>query len=451
MNPYALSHLADHVLLGRLDHLAARDRATTAELIAHIGEVDERRLHRAGAHPSMHAYCVAELHMSSDTAFRRIHVARAARRFPAIFPALADGRLNCTTVLLLAPHLTPENADELLAAAAHASKERVRDLVAARFPQPDVPTVAQFVGGPPPMAVRGEGPGAGPAAGHADPRAQLALEQVALPDARFGAEPVVPLRALEPARARCTPLSAERVALQVTVARGSYEKLQYARALLGHAVPSGDLAEVLDRALDALVARLEQQRFARGARLGAGRGGAAGGRHVPAGVRRAVWQRDGGRCTFVGEAGRRCECRTRLEFDHATAVARGGESTVANLRLRCRAHNQFAAERVFGAGFMRAKRERASRERAEREQAKRETAKRERATHGAASAAPAEPPADVVPWLRRLGFSLPEARRAAERGAHLADATLEARVKAALRELAPPHVRRPAPVPSAPA
>jgi hypothetical protein len=37
-------------------------------------------------------------------------------------------------------------------------------------------------------------------------------------------------------------------------------------------------------------------------------------------------------------------------------VARGGEATVSNIRLLCRAHNQLAAERVFGAGFMKHKR-----------------------------------------------------------------------------------------------
>jgi 5-methylcytosine-specific restriction endonuclease McrA len=45
-----------------------------------------------------------------------------------------------------------------------------------------------------------------------------------------------------------------------------------------------------------------------------------------------------------------------LEFDHIDPVACGGESTKANLRLLCRAHNQHAAERAFGAEFMERKR-----------------------------------------------------------------------------------------------
>ncbi|MEO5989900.1 MAG: HNH endonuclease, partial [Candidatus Eisenbacteria bacterium] len=117
MKTCSLSHLADHVLLRDLKSLVARDRATTAELLAHLAEVDERRLYLPAAYSSMYLYCVQELHMSEDAAFRRIRVARAARRFPTILAALADGRLNLTSVLLVAPHLTAHTADELLAAA----------------------------------------------------------------------------------------------------------------------------------------------------------------------------------------------------------------------------------------------------------------------------------------------------------------------------------------------
>ena len=105
MNSYLLSHLAA---------LVTQNRATTAALLAHLAEVDERKLYRPAACSSMHDYCVRELRMSEDTVFQRIRVARAARQFPAIFAALADGRLNLNAALLLAPHLTPETADDLL-------------------------------------------------------------------------------------------------------------------------------------------------------------------------------------------------------------------------------------------------------------------------------------------------------------------------------------------------
>src|SRR5260221_10610742 len=119
MNSYSLTHLADRTLLDNLATLVAQDRATTAALLAHLGEVDERQLYRAAAYASMFLYCVHELHMSEDTTFRRIRVARTARQFPAIFSQLAEGRLNLTAVLLLTPHLSPQQAGQLAGRARH--------------------------------------------------------------------------------------------------------------------------------------------------------------------------------------------------------------------------------------------------------------------------------------------------------------------------------------------
>jgi 5-methylcytosine-specific restriction endonuclease McrA len=79
-------------------------------------------------------------------------------------------------------------------------------------------------------------------------------------------------------------------------------------------------------------------------------------RHIPSEVKRTVHDRDGDRCTFVSETGRRCDSRTRLEFDHVVPFALGGRATVDNIRLRCHAHNQYEAELTYGAGFMERKR-----------------------------------------------------------------------------------------------
>ena len=122
---------------------------------------------------------------------------------------------------------------------------------------------------------------------------------------------------------------------------------------------------MLDRALDALIDQLEKRKFAKTSRPRTGSRGRADAairtrtRAVPAGVRRAVWQRDDGRCTFVGVSGHRCGSRRFLEFDHVDPVARGGRATVDRMRLRCRTHNQLEAERAFGAAFMNAQRARA--------------------------------------------------------------------------------------------
>ena len=94
MRAYTLTHIGDQALLRDLASLVASDRVTTAALLAHIAEVDSRRLYAPAEYSSMYEYCVRELRLSEDASAKRIQAARAARRFPALLPALADGRLH---------------------------------------------------------------------------------------------------------------------------------------------------------------------------------------------------------------------------------------------------------------------------------------------------------------------------------------------------------------------
>ena len=73
MSRYSLRHLPDSALLHELRSLVSQDRATTALLIAHLGEVDARRLYAPAGYPSMFEYCVGELRFSEDIAYKRIH------------------------------------------------------------------------------------------------------------------------------------------------------------------------------------------------------------------------------------------------------------------------------------------------------------------------------------------------------------------------------------------
>ena len=84
--------------------------------------------------------------------FPRIYGGRTARRFPILLDAIADGRLHLTGVLMLSKHLTYGNVAELVAAATHRSKAEIKQLIAERFPQPDLPDILQALTPPPPVA-----------------------------------------------------------------------------------------------------------------------------------------------------------------------------------------------------------------------------------------------------------------------------------------------------------
>lgn len=248
MPNYNLKDVSDAVLLRDLDTMVVRDRATTAAVLAHIAEVDARRLYAPAGYTSMHAYCVEKLRFSDDAAFKRILAARTARRHPAIFGLVAEGRLHLTAVRFLAPHLTTRNADDLLSAAIDLSKSELETLLARRFPRADdFATLRPLVASPPVSTVMPATPGT-PTVDRSDVTAQQVpgpVDPAAAPPARSElAAPTLPgtpapLAPLAPARAG-------RFLLQVTLGEATREKLRQAQALLAHAVPSGDVAEVLD-------------------------------------------------------------------------------------------------------------------------------------------------------------------------------------------------------------
>jgi 5-methylcytosine-specific restriction endonuclease McrA len=463
MSKYSLAHLSAGALLAGTRFLVATDRATTAELIAHLAEVDARGLYLPEGYPSSFEWCTGHLGFSRDSACKRIRAARAARRFPAIFPMVADGRLSLSSVGLLAAHLTEENHAELLTAAAGLSKLALDQLIAERFPRTDLITMVTPVGAAMAApATGGTSDDALGAPGRCDSAELVAPGPLHVPVNTMNGTHIAE-------RARLTPIAAGRYALQVTIDQETFDALGYAKSLLGHSVPSGDLAQVLGHALKALVTRLEKVRFAKCARSAPSRRrGTQNPRHIPAAVRRLVWERDGGRCTFVGENDHSCEARSRLEFDHIVPVARGGQSTPGNLRLRCRAHNQMAAERAFGREFMRHQREEAKRramqEREEKRAAEAQAREAAREAERAARAAERERAAseaktrkatqtaervtatqarrdDVVQALRNLGYRAPDARAAAQVVDTMPGASLEQHLRAALKSLLPRSVR----------
>ena len=113
-------------------------REASASLVAHLAELYGRRLHERAGYASLFTYCTDALRLSEHEAYDRMRAAKVARRFPAVLGLLASGRVNLTTVRLLAPHLTRQNHEELLAAACGKRKRQVQELLAAWFPQPDV-------------------------------------------------------------------------------------------------------------------------------------------------------------------------------------------------------------------------------------------------------------------------------------------------------------------------
>jgi hypothetical protein len=322
-----VGRLSDDDLVAQVQRAAAHERRATAELIALLMELDSRRLYLAQGCSSLFTYCTQVLHLSEHAAYGRIEAARATQRFPVILEKLADGSLNLTAIGLLSPHLTPTNHLDVLEAARHKSKCEVEQLVARLNPRPDVRPVVRKL--PEVPAVQRQIV--------VDRCADSAPSQVAPPSV-----PTSPKRLAE-----VKPLAPERYRIQFTVGRKTYEQLRRVQDLLRHSIPNGDPAAIFERALELLLADLLKRKLAATDRPRLSRTPVPTSRHIPAAVKREVWRRDGGQCAFKGEQGR-CTETGFLQFHHVVPFAEGGETTVANLELRCRPHNAYEAERWFG-------------------------------------------------------------------------------------------------------
>jgi hypothetical protein len=387
--------LKNSELLAELSELVQRSHAITAEELAHLAELEDRMLHLELGFPSLFAYCVEALGMSEGAAGRRVAAARVCRRFPEAFEWVARGELHLSALCALSPHLKSENAGELFEACRRTTRRQIEELLAARFPRPDV------------------------------------REQIRRLPVRAHAAEDVDVEA--PRQREIEPLSVDRFGVHFTADAELRELIAQARALASHRLPKRDLSSLMKLVLETFVQHEEKRRFAVGrkpravpgdakpagapatqlardslptgisstppgeasalptgtpsARLGGASALPAGisptppdeasavpapptrkvtrsarfwraskrSRYISARVTRSVYLRDQGQCSFVSADGRRCGARAFLQLDHIEPWAALGAPVAENIRILCRGHNLLHARNCFGAKRIAAK------------------------------------------------------------------------------------------------
>jgi hypothetical protein len=353
--PIGISQLSDTELLANTRGLIGRSNQVFAALLAHLGEVEARGLHRTRACSSLYAYCIYELRLSEDAAVRRVAAARLVRQFPVLLDAVAAGELHLTGLLMLGPHLTRENHREVLARAKHRTKKEIAKLVRILDPLPEVPARIEALG-PAPRGVVATNPT------WAEQVASFCPVRELVPGdrPRDWVEDVPEVPAVLEARELDAPAridEALRYKVQFTATEEYVNLLERAAALLSHSEEHNGIEEIHLRALRGLVEQLEKRRYgapaqdvkAKETADPAPKRAPRRSRHIPARVRRAVYERDGACCTYVDANGQRCRETHLLELHHLEPFARGGVHDAANITLRCAAHNALAAEHDFDA------------------------------------------------------------------------------------------------------
>ena len=261
---YRLKSLADDELLVGLSSVVVRRNQITAEFLAYLAELDERQLFLDLGFASLFEYCVERLGLCESTAGRHIAAARVCRNHPEVFARVASGALHASALSLLRKHLTAENAAELFELCEHRSTRKIEELLAARFPRPDVSDLVRRLPAQPRLTLdveRGseQQPIEAPASETTTVRQQEFVE-------RGPREPSATGATEAPKQRRLEPLSAGRYGVHFTADGEFRELLERVRGLAWHRLPSGDLTTLLKRGLEAYERELEKERFAVGSK-----------------------------------------------------------------------------------------------------------------------------------------------------------------------------------------
>ncbi len=265
--------------------------------------------------------------------YRKV-AAQLIQRFPEVVAPLREGKLCITVVLELARVITPENSVDVLPRFFHRSRQEAKAVAVEIRPAAVVP--------------RKEMVTALPLVSSTQPGRVQPVELAAAHLVQGASSPTPAMRPAAPMQAE--PLTPDLRRLHVTVSRQFLHKLEAARAGQGHAQPGASAEQILETALDLLLAHQAKRRAQAKKPQRAPRPAKPG--HVPAAVKRVVWERDGGKCQWPLDSGGICGSTLRLEIDHVVPRARGGPSTIDNCRLACRTHNQLAARQVYGDDWM---------------------------------------------------------------------------------------------------
>jgi len=362
-----------------LKNLVGDELSIVATFLQLLMEFNRDKRHEQLGFASLWDFCRKGLGLCESTTGRRLKAIKVIERFPAAVDYLRNGRLCVTRLLLLADVLTTDNAAELFTRASRRSLRDIELLAASEDPKPapaarihKFPTKSDSL--PPPPSFNFDAPVS--PVDDTIPPSPCPIEPE--PELAQAPEPEAQPTPLPRPRRRATvrPTSSQEYSARLPVSREWVQKLELAKKLGSHVVPTGDPVAILELALDLFIEKYGKRRGAITPKPRAKKAApevaatpakpAEAEKEPPkkerftAGDKRALWDRDGGRCVWPVDTGGVCGSEWQLEFDHVEAVAKGGATDVSSARQLCRKHNDQHARETFGEAFMEAKK-RASR------------------------------------------------------------------------------------------
>ena len=358
----------------RLARLLSAERSCLADFLAALADFDREHGWRALGHTSLFEFVRRELRLSKAATYARTTAARLVQEYPAVLEAVREGKLCLTNIGPLARVVTPDNVADVLPRFFCISKDEAEAIAAGLAPATAPPRRELVTALTLPCKVEGA------AAAAARPTAAPLLQ---VNSVRLDEPLLVNTTSPSGGAARAVPPAHERDVVEmltpdlrrwhVTVSKTFLAKLESAKDAVSHSIPDGNTEAVLSAGIDLLLEKVAKQRglvkrprptlAANDTEKPAGAGAGASSPpeppaeerdadHVPAAVRRAAFERAGCACEWTLPDGQRCGSTWQLQLDHVIPRARGGPSTIENVRVLCRAHKVRAARLAFGDPWM---------------------------------------------------------------------------------------------------
>jgi len=351
-----LSKIKDNQLLDNFSHVVRQERESIALVVAHLAEIDKRKLYAREGYSSLFSYCVKKFHYSEQAIYRRIQAARLSQHFPEILALLDSGAIHFTALTLISPYVKQENKEILFQGVQRKSKQEIETFLASHFPMtkniPDKITRLSH-----------------------SKNSVLALEKVPSEILSLFDQKQEDAQKITIA-SDSSPLNAElnqgsqsgmkrRIKIEFSADEQLAEKIKRVKEVMRHTYPHGRLEDIFNELLEFyLEKKAPERKIARMEKAAVGKeeksaapkrnqkeersAGSIQSRYIPQEIRRKVWKRDRGECSYQAPDGKKCAERGALEIDHIHPFALGGDSTTQNLQLLCRTHNHYRAQQTFG-------------------------------------------------------------------------------------------------------
>jgi len=341
----SLKTLSDKELLIRVSKLVKQEHHLTLEILPHLLEVEKRDLHLKAGYSSLYKYCVDSLGFSESTAVRRIRAARCARQFPEVFRLLEQRKIKIVDAANIKSVISQDNKKALLAEVAGKTQKQIEEVVAMYGRPRVVPETVRVVKVPRALAASATSKGA---------RGQRTGEWQEIYRHNDGQN------SCSSGGERPDKEYEKKFHYSFTVSEELNAKIQKCKALLSGKYPTGVgqdtlLEELTEMFLDRKDPERRSKRRGEQKKQNKPKQTAQEecSRYIGPATRDAVYNRDGGRCTYVGSNGKRCRSRWDLEIHHdEIPFAMGGDHNISNLRLLCAAHNKLLANLVYGRRHM---------------------------------------------------------------------------------------------------